>query len=145
MSHDFTLAPKPVKSCLPATAPIVVQYDVTHAETEGAAVAPAELVIAAGSPAAYGGKIAISGCDSVDVTVTYLDGGDCDNCTSDTIAPVDVTFTIPAGATYPIPDGYWQAISYAVAGGAGVSAGNSLSMHVLSACQPDPCCVVVAV
>ena len=146
MSHDFTLAAKPVPDCPPVTAPVVVQYDVTHAAGEGTApVAPAELTIAAGSAAAFGGKIALDGCDSVTAVITYLTGGDCDNCTPDTITTQDVTVVIPAGATDPIPDGYWQAITYTVNDGAGVSAGNSLHLHALSACQPSPCCVVTAI
>lgn len=141
MSTDFSLAPKPVPDCPPVTAPVVVQYDAVHAAGEGI-----EPVIipgpAAGELAPFAGKIQVDGCDSLTLTVTYLTGGDCNNCTTDTITTADVVIDVPAGATYPIPDGYWSAISYVVNGGAGASV-DGLHIHMLSACQPNPCCPVV--
>ena len=146
MSHEFTLAPKPVKNCPPVVAPNVWQYSATHLETEGAAPVTANLV-AAGDPAFYGGKLAVEGCDPVTFTITYLDGGDCNNCTVDTIATVTVDLTVDPKivSSISIPDGYWQQIDYVVAAGAGVSAGQTTDVIGYSACVPDPCCVAVAI
>lgn len=146
MSHDFTLAPAKAKTCPPAAAPIVFQYDVTHIETEGTApVIAADLAV--GDSAYYGGKIANNGCVPITITVSYLDGADCDTCSPDTLALVDIDLIIPANASYTIPDGYWQDLTYVVDGGAGVPIGVTQNVHIFSACPGDPCpeCVVVAI
>lgn len=146
MSHDFTLAPKEAQTCPPASAPVVFQYDVTHAETEGATpVVAADLTV--GDPALYGGKIANNGCVPIEITVSYIDGADCDSCSPDTLALVDVVLVIPAGASYSLPDGFWQDLTYIVDGGAGVPIGVTQNVHIYSACAGNPCpeCVVVAI
>lgn len=144
MSHQLTLAPKTAPSCPSAKAPVVFQYDVTHTEGEG--VAPVVAAdIAPGGLAYYGGKIANNGCVPVDVVISYIDGADCDPCTDDTLSLVSIPLTIPSGASYTIPEGYWQDLVYTIDGGSGVPTGALHNIHIFSASAADPCCPIVAV
>lgn len=96
-------------SNLVAVAPVVNQQYLTIAAGSGA-TAQDLLNIAAGDCAAYGGQIVNSGCYDLKVDITYLDGGDCDSCTVDTLTKSVISINVPKNSVFPIPDGYYQLV-----------------------------------
>lgn len=97
-------------SSLKAIKPVVFQEFLTIAVAAGAAYQDLLPVIAAAECAAYGGQIVNSGCYDLKVKVSYLEGGDCDECTVDVLSKVDVEFIVPKNSVFPIPDGFYQQV-----------------------------------
>jgi len=95
---------------LKAVKPIVFQKFLTIAVGAGAALQDLLPAIAANQCAAYGGQIVNSGCYDLKATVSYLEGGDCDECTVDTLTKVDLEFIVPKNSVFPIPDGFYQQV-----------------------------------
>ena len=93
--------------CPKAIAPVVNQGALTIAVGTGSALQDLLPAIAAGSPAAFGGQIVNKGCYNVLVTATYLDGDDCDDCTTpDTLTGVPIVFSVPKNSAFPVPSGF---------------------------------------
>ena len=103
-----------------AVAPIVTNQTLTIAAAGGATAANLYLGTA-GDPAPYGGFVSKTiSCEAVKIVVSYLTGDDCDACTVDTLTTVDVTITIPAGASgVALPAGYISKITAQVVDAAG--------------------------
>lgn len=93
-----------------AVAPVVHQDSLTIAVGAGASYQDLLAALASGACAADAGQIVNTGCYDLQVKATYLDGADCDNCTVDTLATVDVTVIIPANSAFPMPPGYVKQI-----------------------------------
>lgn len=89
-----------------AVAPVVHQDSLTIAVGAGASYQDLLAALATGACAADAGQIVNTGCYDLQVLATYLDGADCDGCTVDTIATVDVTVIVPANSAFPMPPGY---------------------------------------
>lgn len=106
-----------------AIAPLVTDVTLAIAAAAGS-VAAAVFTGVAGDPAPYGGFVNKTlGCDAVKLVVTYLDGDDCDSCTTDTLTTVTVDLTIPANASgVQLPAGYITSITAQVVDAAGVAA-----------------------
>ena len=135
--------------CKTAVAPIVTQYNATHIAGEGAT--PVVLPpVAAGDPLFYGGQIVLQGCFDAEVTITYYEGDDCDPCTTpDTLTPVDIVVIVPANSSFPLPDGFWGAITYVLVDAAGTPvdlAGTATETVRLYSCYTPACpnCAVLA-
>lgn len=93
----------------PAIKPVVVQDSLTIAAGTGNTLQ--ELVnIPTGDCSPYGGQIVNSGCYDLQVRVKYLDGGDCDSCTADTLSFTCVEFVVPKNSVFPIPDGFFTKV-----------------------------------
>ena len=97
-------------SALKAVKPVVFQEFLTVAVGAGAAFQDLLPAVAAGECAAYGGQIVNNGCYDLKVKVSYLEGGDCDECTVDVLTKVDVEFVVPKNSVFPIPDGFFQQV-----------------------------------
>lgn len=108
-----------------AVAPVVHQASLTIAVGAGAAYQDLLAAIASGACAADAGQIVNTGCYDLQVKATYLDGADCDNCTVDTIATVDVTVIIPANSAFPMPPGYVTQIQARTVNSSGVAVANT--------------------
>ena len=89
-----------------AVAPVVHQESLTIAVGAGAVYQDLLAELASGVCAADAGQIVNMGCYDIQVRATYLDGADCDNCTVDTLATVEVEVIIPANSAFPMPPGY---------------------------------------
>jgi hypothetical protein len=92
-----------------ATKPVVVQESLTIASGTGGTLQTL-VQVASTECAAYGGQIVNKGCYDLQVTAKYLDGGDCDSCTVDTLTEVCVVFYVPANSVFPLPDGFYSKI-----------------------------------
>lgn len=128
-------------SCPKATAPVVTQGDLTVAVATGDVALDLLPQIASGSPAAFGGQVVNKGCHALLAAITYLDGDDCDECTTpDTLTPVVVNVTIPKNSAFPLPSGFISLIQVQTldAAGAPVAVQVEQSVDFYSAYQP--CC-----
>lgn len=114
-----------------AVAPIITESKLTIAAGAGSTAANVYLGTS-GASAPYAGFVTKTlSCDAVKLVVTYLDGDDCDSCTVDTLTTVDVTITIPAGATgVALPEGYITKITAQVVNSAGVASNSALGGDV---------------
>lgn len=93
--------------CLTAVAPVVVQGELVFTSGNGATITDLVPALASGSPAAFGGQIVNTGCYDLLATFTYLQGDDCNECTTpDTLTTVVVTVEVPKNSSFPIPDGF---------------------------------------
>lgn len=128
-------------SCKKAIAPVVYQGDLTIAAATGATALQLLAPIAAGSPAAFGGQIVNKGCNSLLATINYLNGDDCDVCTSpDTLSVVPVTVVIPKNSAFPIPDGFLTGITVQTLDAAGVPVAVQVAQDVDFYSAFQPCC-----
>ena len=101
------LPPDTSSTCLTAVLPVVVQEELTITSGNGSVLTDLVPAIASGSPAAYGGQISNTGCHALLVTITYLEGDDCDECTSpDTLTTSTITVKVPKNRTMAIPEGF---------------------------------------
>lgn len=108
--------------CLKAVAPIIAQGkamfegpDLGGGDGDGATLF-AISTIAAAADAPYGGTMHNKGCKRVLVEVDYIEGDDCDACTSpDTLTIVTASFCMEADSTYEVPAGFWSEIRVATA------------------------------
>lgn len=89
-----------------AVAPEVFQEYLEVAELTGDVAVDLLAQIATDDPAAYAGYVVNKGCKALQLDITYLDGDDCDTCTSDTLVPVVKTVLVPKNAKYQLPAGY---------------------------------------
>lgn len=127
MQYIFgTAASASCSSAPKAVAPIITDVSLAIAAGAGSTAADVYLGVS-GASAPYAGYVTKTlSCDAVKLVVTYLDGDDCDSCTADTLTTVDVTITIPAGATgVALPEGYITHITAQVVDSAGVAANST--------------------
>lgn len=114
MLMSFTKDNNLTNNCLTAVAPIIVQGVLTFEATRpytGSSFAQLAS-IPAGNDAPYGGVIHNRGCNRIKVSIDYLEGDDCNSCTSpDTLTRVVKEFCIEADATYEVPEGFWSSIN----------------------------------
>jgi hypothetical protein len=126
-------------SALKAVAPIVHQS--TLSILAGTGTTPKDLLapIVAGECAAFGGQIVNKGCMAIKATITYLDGADCDSCTTETLTTLDVEVVIPANSVFPLPQGYHQGIKVVTAEEAGAPLNNTtdVKLNFYSSYQPS--------
>lgn len=97
-------------SSLKAVKPVVYQKYLTIATGTGLTAQDLLPALGAGSCAAYGGQIVNNGCYDLKVLISYLEGGDCDSCTVDTLTVTSVELFIPKNSVFPLPDGFYQQI-----------------------------------
>lgn len=133
--------------CVGAVAPIVQQGELTFLPGTGSALTDLVAAIASGSPAPFGGQIVNNGCYDILATITYLQGDDCDECTTpDTLTQVVVTVEVPKNSAFPIPDGYFTQIQVQTidATNAPVDVQKDQNLYFYSAFKPAcPNCVVL--
>ena len=144
MTHNFVIEPS---SCPTIKAPQVFQHDAIYQPGEGAGVnTDPALPVPEGSPTHYGGKIIVSGCDPVEFTITYVDYDNCDRFTPNTYVLAERRLRVDPTKlqSIPIPDGWWQNLTYTISGGNGVEGGKPTCVDVYSSCHPAPCCDVFA-
>jgi len=128
-------------SCKKAKAPVVYQGDLTVAVTTGAAALPLLAPIAAGLPAAFGGQVVNRGCHALLATINYLNGDDCDDCTTpDALTVVPITVVIPKNAAFPIPDGFLTGITVQTLDAAGAPVNVQVAQDVDFYSAFQPCC-----
>lgn len=97
-------------SSLKAVKPIVYQKYLTIATGTGLTVQDLLPALGEGTCAAYGGQIVNNGCYDLKVLISYLEGGDCDACTVDSLTIGTVELFIPKNSVFPLPDGFYQQI-----------------------------------
>ena len=95
---------------LKAVKPVVYQKYLTIETGTGLTAQDLLPALGAGSCAAYGGQIVNNGCYDLKVLISYLEGGDCDSCTVDTLTVSAVELFIPKNSVFPLPDGFYQQI-----------------------------------
>lgn len=130
---DSASAPK-------AVAPVVHQASLTIATGSGATAQNLLAAITTGDCAAYGGQVVNKGCYDVKATISYLDGADCDSCTVDTLAKVDVDVIIPANSVFPLPAGYHQQIKVVTLDAAGAPFANTTDVKLNFYASYQPAC-----
>lgn len=100
-------------SCaLKATSPRVGQAKATIAAGTGATGASLFTPLTTGAVPYAAGQISNPGCAELLLTIFYLNGADCDNCTADTIGSEKIDVIVPAKSVMPLPDGLITEISY---------------------------------
>ena len=114
MLMSFTKDNNLTNNCLTAVAPIIEQgaltFEATGTYTGSTFAQLASIPV--GNDAPYGGVIHNKGCNRIKVRVEYLEGDDCNTCTSqDTLTRVAKEFCIEADATYEVPEGFWASIN----------------------------------
>lgn len=97
---------------LRATAPRVGQAKTTIAVASGATAVDLVPALASGAIPYAAGQLSNPGCADVQLTISYLNGADCDSCTADTVAPVAITVIVPAKSVFPLPEGLVTGIQY---------------------------------
>lgn len=125
---------------LKAVKPIVFQEFLTIAVAGGAAFQDLLPAVAAGQCAAYGGQIVNSGCYDLKAKVSYLEGGDCDECTVDVLSKVDVEFIVPKNSVFPIPDGFYQQVQVQTVDSAQAPISNTTEVKVSLHSAHSPNC-----
>lgn len=108
-----------------AVAPVVHQNSLTIAVGAGSAYQDLLAALASGACSADAGQIVNTGCYDLQVKATYLDGADCDGCTVDTIATVDVTVIVPANSAFPMPPGFVKQIQVRTVDSSGAAVANT--------------------
>lgn len=128
-------------SCKKAVVPVVYQGSIDILTGTGATATTLLPTIATGSPAAFGGQIVNKGCHALLAAITYLQGDDCDECTTpDTLTTVTVNVTIPKNAAFPIPDGFLTGITVQTLDAAGVATNVQTTQEVDFYSAYQPCC-----
>lgn len=127
------------QSGLKAVAPVVHQNNLTIAVAAGSTAQDLLPAIAAGSCASYGGQVVNKGCYDIKLSITYLDGADCDSCTVDTLVTKIVDLIVPSNSVFPIPDGYYQQVQVSTVDSLGAAISNTTEVKVSlhSAYQPS--------
>lgn len=127
--------------CPKATAPVVTQGDLTIPAGSGATPLNLLPAIASGSPAAFAGQVVNQGCHNVLLSITYLDGDDCDDCTTpDTLTPVVVDVTVPKNSAFPLPAGFITLIQATALDSAGVAVNVQVDVELDYYSAYQPCC-----
>jgi hypothetical protein len=99
--------------CLTAVAPVTYQSDVLVKTGTGSTGQDLLAVLPSGEPAAFGGQIINTGCFGLLATIFYLEGDDCDTCTTpDTLTVVKQQIKVPKATSFPIPDGFYTQINF---------------------------------
>jgi len=128
-------------SCPKAVAPVVNQGDLTIAAGTGSALADLLPAIAAGDPAAFGGQVVNRGCHKLLATISYLDGDDCDECTTpDTLSVVVITVEIPKNSAFPLPNGFISQIQVQTLDSADAPVDVQVEQDVDYYSAYQPCC-----
>ena len=99
-----------------------------------------------GECAADAGQIVNKGCYDILLSIEYLTGADCDNCTVDAVSAENVTITVPANTAFPLPPGliYWMQVATVDSSGNAVANTTEQTVSWYSAYAPD-CAGCVAV
>lgn len=131
-----------------AVAPVILQYSAAHAAADAideSAVPQVIADLAVGEVAYNGGQIVNQGCKDLILTVTFLDGDDCEVCTADTITTVVEQLVVPANSSLELPAAYWQAATYVLSSDI-IDGEPAQSVYFYSAWAPScPTCVKLAV
>lgn len=127
--------------CKKATAPIVGQsFNTVTEESTFTVLNP----IAAGQPALWGGTISNKGCADLKVSINYLDGDDCDECTNpDEITTKEVTWVVPKNHTMCLPDGFIVGIEGSLTQAPTENAPQQVDFHSSYTPRCPKCIVVV--
>jgi hypothetical protein len=95
-----------------ATAPRVGQARATIAAGSGSAPTDLFTALTSGAIPYSGGQLSNPGCADVQLTISYLNGADCDSCTADIVTSVPVTVVVPAKSVFSLPEGLVTSIQY---------------------------------
>lgn len=107
--------------CAQAVLPVVYQSTTVFDAGTGTTPQPVLAPLAAGDKAAYGGQVINKGCQDLLLTISYLQGGDCDPCTTpDTLTVSTVDVTVPKDSSFPLPDGFITGVVGVLVDNAGV-------------------------
>lgn len=90
-------------SCVKPTAPTVAQGFETIAVGDGAT--PITVVDQGSDPALETWQLKVKGCVPVRAMVTYLDGWDCDGCTTTDLTPKVVPYLVPGNSMVTFAQG----------------------------------------
>lgn len=141
MSQMITFLSNASSSCSTTRAvkPVVYQKSMTIAVGAGANLQDLQAQIATGQCAADAGQLVNKGCYDLLVSLTYLDGADCDNCTVDTLTTQVITIIVPANAAFPLPPGLITRLQVATVDSTGAQVANTTEQTVswYSAYSPD--------
>lgn len=111
MADSIQILDTAKSGCKGAVLPTVVQDTQTFNTALDGTVAT--VIVPTGTEALYGGTFVNKGCSDITVTITYLAGSDCEPCNDpDTLVTTDLSWTIYANTSGPIPDGFWSQVSY---------------------------------
>lgn len=138
-------------NCVKAVAPEVTQAFLDIAELTGDVAQDLLAQIAPGAAAAHSGTIVNSGCMDLELTISYVDGADCDTCSTDTLSEVAVTYFVKKNRQVSLPVGLVSRIQVQTgnldAAGAFTAAAvpaNQTQQVEFDSCY-QPCCGVSAV
>ena len=124
MAGYFNLMTQLAPNCKKAVAPVVVQGSVEIAV--GAGDTPVELTgLVAGDAAANWGTLINEGCTPIIVEVTFLDGDDCDSCTTDTLTTAPEYFLLKGNQGYTLPESFISAVNVVTVDSAALTGDNA--------------------
>lgn len=142
MATQIQLLETAKNGCKSATLPIVVQEPKITFNDALDGTAPTTIT-PTDPRAPYGGSFVNKGCADLEVTINYIDGGNCEACDDpDTLTPVPLTWVVPGNSISQIPDGFWVDIEYVLLTAANDSKPQEVSFQ--SCYTPDcPTCAVL--
>lgn len=127
--------------CPKAVAPVVHQEALEIAVGSGSSAADLLPAVTAGDPAASCCQVSNKGCNDVLLTVSYLDGDDCDPCTEpDALSAVDVEITVPKNSVFPLPPGFIVGITATALDSTGTAVDVQKAVDIQLYCGYQPCC-----
>ncbi len=91
--------------CTKAIAPVVAQAFLDIPEATGDTIQDLVPALATGDVALFSGNVVNSGCMDLRLTISYVDGQDCDVCTSDTLVLLEVPYLVKKNRHSPLPTG----------------------------------------
>lgn len=145
MGINIQFSPKQSISCSPVVAPRAVGQNLVNV-LSGTGATPTTGVInaATGTQAFDSVMVSNPGCKPIRLTVSYLQGGDCDSCTSDTYSVVTRDIDILGGTdSWELPAGYVTNIDFVtldVFGSTGVATNVTVNQTVLFHAQSNITC-----
>lgn len=107
---------KKTDSCKRAIAPVVHDFPFIAPALSGTIVEIKE-----GELPGCGGQLDFRDrCFGAKLTITVLDGADCDGCTNNELTTKDIEYVVKCGDVANIPEGLWSAVKYELIDAAGV-------------------------
>lgn len=124
-----------------AKAPVVGQAFLEIAEATGDAPQDLLTALVSGDAALFSGNLINSGCLDLELTISYVDGQDCDVCTVDTLSTVDVTYYVKKNRQVTLPVGLVSGIQVTtgVLDGAGTFVATPVPVGTVQEIQWDSC------
>ena len=110
MAIQTFLADQKSDDCVKAIFPVTGQAFLEIAGETGDTPQPLFPALVTADVGLHSGSVVNDGCMDLELTITYLDGQDCDVCTVDALSTVDVTYYVKKNRHVQLPVGLISAV-----------------------------------